>query len=180
MLDFIRFLDSTFLGWMIELRNEFFVSFFSVITLFGKWYIILFIALIISYFLFRFSKKQYIIPLFFTIFFTAGTVGFLKIFFQRARPLDSLYQELLPSFPSWHSAGSLAFYGFIIFLLNKELSPGRLKNILIILNIVWIILIGFSRLYLRVHYVSDVLVGYLTGAFCLLVGLFFLKKIKRV
>ena len=115
MLEFIRFLDSTVLGWMVSIRNDGLTNLFSTITFLGKWYVLIVLGLMVTYFLWRLLKKQYIFPLWFVVFATGGIVGFLKIFIQRERPLDSLHAELLPSFPSWHAAGSLAFYGFLYF-----------------------------------------------------------------
>lgn len=83
----------------------------------------------------------------------------LKYAIQRPRPNNPLIQEIGFSFPSGHSMVSLAFYGLLTYLILK--SNKKHKKILSILLIILIILIGLSRIYLQVHYPTDVLGGFL-------------------
>ena len=85
----------------------------------------------------------------------------LKFFFERPRPIDlMIIEESGYSFPSGHSMVSMAFYGFIIFLLWKYLKNNKLKWFYTILLIFLIVLIGISRIYLGVHYATDVIAGF--------------------
>lgn len=84
----------------------------------------------------------------------------LKQVFKRARPIGYRLLEIGGySFPSGHAMTSTAFYGLLIFLTYKYIKNKNLKIALIILNILTIIGVGISRIYLGVHYCSDVLVG---------------------
>lgn len=65
------------------------------------------------------------------------------------------------SFPSGHSMVSMAFYGFLIYLIYNNIKNKYIKWILICSLSILIILIGISRIYLGVHYTSDVLAGFL-------------------
>ena len=65
------------------------------------------------------------------------------------------------SFPSGHSMISAAFYGFLIYLIYKKVKNKKLKITLIIVLSILIVSIGISRIYLGVHYTSDVLGGFL-------------------
>lgn len=65
------------------------------------------------------------------------------------------------SFPSGHSMVSMAFYGFLIYLIYNNIKNKYIKWILISSLSILIILIGISRIYLGVHYTSDVLAGFL-------------------
>lgn len=86
----------------------------------------------------------------------------LKNIFVRPRPMGyRLIEETGYSFPSGHSMASMAFYGLLIYLIYKNVKNKYLKWTLILVLSVLIILIGFSRIYLGVHYTSDVLGGFL-------------------
>lgn len=97
----------------------------------------------------------------------------LKLIFRRTRP------ELLPggqhlssfSFPSGHATGSICFYGFVIWLSLHFIKVPWLKWLTIIGAVIMILLVGFSRIYLGVHYPTDVLGGYLSGGSWLIIFL---------
>ena len=86
----------------------------------------------------------------------------LKTLLQRPRPTGfRIINETGYSFPSGHSMISMAFYGFLIYLIYKNVKNKYLKFTLIIILFILIISIGLSRIYLGVHYTSDVLAGFL-------------------
>lgn len=86
----------------------------------------------------------------------------LKNILQRPRPTEyRLIDESGYSFPSGHSMISMAFYGYIIYLIYKYVKNKYLKWSLITMLSVLIVAIGISRIYLGVHYTSDVLAGLL-------------------
>ena len=104
----------------------------------------------------------------------------LKIIFARSRPIDiNLIVETGFSFPSGHAMISLGIYGFLIYLL---LSSGKNKISKIIGTaslILLIFLIGISRIYLGVHYATDVIAGFIISASYLLLFIRFIyPKIK--
>ena len=94
----------------------------------------------------------------------------LKNIVRRARPDEfRIIEEGGYSFPSGHSMVSMAFYGLLIYLIYKKVNNKYLKNCLIILLSIIILLIGLSRIYLGVHYTSDVLAGFLLGVSYLII-----------
>src|SRR4030095_11319741 len=85
----------------------------------------------------------------------------LKQLFQRKRPLSPLLKAAKGlSFPSGHAIMAVTFYGLLIYILQHTITIGWLSWFLTIIVIVLILLIGFSRIYLRVHYPSDVAAGF--------------------
>ena len=95
----------------------------------------------------------------------AGTLNpLIKLVFQRSRPtLDHLVSEHSFSFPSGHSTGSMLLYGTIIFLLPQFIKQKTTCVFLQIILSIAILLIGISRIYVGVHYPSDVLGGFSLG-----------------
>lgn len=86
----------------------------------------------------------------------------LKNILQRPRPTEyRLIDESGYSFPSGHSMISMAFYGFVIYLIYKYVKNKYIKWSLITILSILIVSIGISRIYLGVHYTSDVLAGFL-------------------
>ena len=86
----------------------------------------------------------------------------IKFIMQRPRPTEfRIIEETGYSFPSGPSMVSLAFYGYLIYLIYKYINNKHLKRTLIIILSVLICIIGVSRIYLGVHYTSDVLGGFL-------------------
>lgn len=93
----------------------------------------------------------------------------LKLLISRSRPnILRLIEVSGLSFPSGHAMSSMCFYGFLIYLCCKNLKT-KIKYLIICLLIILIFLIGFSRIYLGVHYASDVMGGFSIGLF--LVGI---------
>ena len=105
-------------------------------------------------------SKLYILNL--VLAFILNTI--IKLIFARERPIDiNLIEEMGYSFPSAHAMISLCIYGFLSYLLVKSKLPKNYKIIGSIFMVILTILIGISRIYLGVHYASDVLGGYACG-----------------
>lgn len=95
----------------------------------------------------------------------------LKLSFQRTRPEVAFVELDTYSFPSGHAMVSTAAYGLLAYLAWGRLATRRARLVLAGGTLVAVALIGFSRLYLGVHYLSDVLAGIAGGAFWLAVSI---------
>jgi membrane-associated phospholipid phosphatase len=103
----------------------------------------------------------------------------LKLYFHRARPMHPVHNAASGfSFPSGHSMSAMTFYGLLIYLVARKVKSTTAKWLLSILFGLLIILIGFSRVYLRVHFGSDVLAGFTFGFIWLMISLWVLGKIE--
>ena len=101
----------------------------------------------------------------------------LKGILQRPRPTEfRIIEETGYSFPSGHSMVSMAFYGYLIYLIYKFVKNKYIKWSLIILLSILICTIGVSRIYLGVHYTSDVLGGFLISISYLVIYTSAVKK----
>ena len=104
----------------------------------------------------------------------------LKNFYYRPRPLLPLTAASGLSFPSGHAMLSVTFYGLLIYLVHRHVRRARvLRGVLTVLLVLLILLIGLTRVYLRVHYATDVLAGFVAGAVWLLVAIPLLRGIEK-
>lgn len=136
--------------------------------------------LLIGYFLFIKRHRWYSITVPVVSLGGLSLMFVLKNLFGRPRPDDPLLRTVSGlSFPSGHALISTAFYGLLIYLLWHNISNKLLRWFLIILLLIVILTIGLSRIYLRVHYASDVLAGFAMGLIWLVLSIFTVRRIER-
>ncbi len=105
---------------------------------------------------------------------------FLKLLFGRQRPLEPLLSPASGlSFPSGHAFMSFAFFGLWVYIVFNRIENKLLKTILISLLLLLLLIIGISRIYLRVHYFSDVIAGLCLGMIWLVISVSILNKMER-
>jgi undecaprenyl-diphosphatase len=113
-----------------------------------------------------------------------GSAGILRLFkeiFKRHRPIDPLIRNVTGfSFPSGHSFSSFTFFGLLIYILWKTGIKRVWKILLTIVLFLFGAIIAFSRVYLRVHYPSDVVAGFCLSIIWLMLSLWILHKADRV
>ena len=103
----------------------------------------------------------------------------LKQLFRRKRPLSPLLKAAKGlSFPSGHAIMAVTFYGLVIYILQHSITIDWLKWLVTMLLLLLILLIGFSRVYLRVHYASDVAAGFIIGLLWLILSLAVLRWLE--
>jgi membrane-associated phospholipid phosphatase len=159
-------------------RSPQLLHFFYIVTLFGASGVVITMTLVLSSVLLYYREKVFILTLFLSLA-VSETVTFLaKIIFHRARP-DLLLRAVTEdsfSFPSGHATTAMAFYGFIAYLIMRTHKRWFIRVNTFFFAMIGIFLIDFSRLYLGVHYLSDVLAGDLVG----LAGLLFAISVTEL
>jgi undecaprenyl-diphosphatase len=136
-------------------------------------------VVLIIYFLIR-KHKWYSIKIPAIALSSLGLMFALKHLFNRERPdIPLLYEAKGLSFPSGHALMSVTFYGLLIYIVFKTFKNKPAKWTLITLLLFLILIIGFSRIYLRVHYTTDVLAGYCIGFLWLVFTVWALNKLEK-
>ena len=171
----INSFDNLVYNFIISFKSNGLTSFMKIITLFAS--VKVMVGLIIISLFTLLLKRKESIYLTITVIICALINTLLKYLFRRNRPIIiNLILEKGYSFPSGHTMVSMAFYGsLILFILHSNLS-NKYKYILSILLGFLIFLISISRVYLGVHYASDIIGGWLIGFILLNIENYYLKK----
>jgi len=136
--------------------------------------------LLIIYFLFIRKHRWYSIRIPVIALTSLGLMTLLKNLFGRSRPDIPLLHEVQGlSFPSGHALMSVCFYGLLVHIVWKMVKRPWLKWTLIVFLILLILFIGFTRIYLRVHYPSDVFAGFAIGFLWLVFSIWALGKLEK-
>jgi undecaprenyl-diphosphatase len=106
----------------------------------------------------------------------------LKLAFKRSRPVP--FFDLFPpesySFPSGHALTSACFFGALAAILTARIKSGRMRIVIWIVATLMFLLIGFSRIYLGVHYTTDVIAGFAAAWIWILVVRFVEMQLRRL
>lgn len=153
--------------WFVEARSPWLTPVFYTLTTVGSGYMEVPIALFAAFYLVK--KKNHILEA--VVLGTSLAGGYLlneilKAFYHRVRPdFVWLVQANGYSFPSGHAMISVGFYGFLGYLVWLNLAPEQrlLRRLVPVVAALLILGIGISRLYMGVHYISDVTAGFLAG-----------------
>jgi undecaprenyl-diphosphatase len=146
----------------------------------GNWVVLGLLSCIVSYFLYQ-QKKHYWDAMIvqFCLWGGYGITQALKLGFKRQRPtLQRLVEASGFSFPSGHSMVSFAFYGMLIYIAYANLPRSAMRTTIVWFIAVFICLVGISRIYLGVHYPSDVAAGFAAGGIWLIVCIFALETVQ--
>jgi undecaprenyl-diphosphatase len=163
-----------------SMQSAGFTQFIEFITFFASRHFMTAAALmLIAYFLFVRRHKWYSLKVPVVALGSISLNLVLKYFFDRQRPDLPLVEASGLSFPSGHSMIAASFYSLIIYLTWKHVKSKPLRNFLVALLVIFILLIGFSRIYLRVHFATDVVAGFAAGILWVIIGIWSLRKIEK-
>ena len=166
MIHFLGAVDQSVLDFLYGLRTLPLTYFFIDVSEFGRWQLLLpFTAVLTLWFLVkgRFADTAGLVV---AVLGSGAAVLALKLLIERPRPpfhYQAYGGELYPSFPSAHAALAAALYLFLAYLLTQSKSTALRRFVIGFLPIL-ALTVAFSRLYLGVHYLSDVVTGCLIGA----------------
>ena len=165
--------DNLIIKFNSNLLNTYLTLLFHIITYFGDFYIPILIIMCILLFI---KNKWYFYTLTSGYLFSGIIVYLSKLLIGRPRPLNALIN--IPksfSFPSGHTLTSLVFYYLLCYLLTINKSK-KTKIISYIITSILVFLIASSRIYLGVHYFSDVIGGIIIGIICILLIINIIEK----
>lgn len=170
--------DSTIIAAVQGLESPGLTSIMKFFTFIGSGTQVAIIALLVLFFLFKvLHHRRELILVIWVVLGSTILNEILKTVFHRARPtIHRIVDANGFSFPSGHSMAAFSLYGVIAFLLWRHLSTSLGRGLLILFSIFMIIMIGVSRIYLGVHYPSDVLGGFLASGCLLAVSIWFYQR----
>lgn len=125
------------------------------------------------------NKKSYVIHLLSVMCLSAGTVLVLKHSIQRDRPALGLISETGYSLPSGHALMAFVFFSTMIYLGKAHIQTKWKKHLYIGSLLLLMVIISYSRLYLGVHYLSDVILGALVGASMSSIGIIMHEQYRK-
>ncbi|MGV3243928.1 phosphatase PAP2 family protein [Staphylococcus sp. 11261D007BR] len=151
-------------------------SIFFGATQIGEVWMMITLSLIVAVLLLLYRYKVEALFFALTMILSGISNPILKNIFDRERPTILRLIDISGfSFPSGHAMGSTAFFGSLIYISHRILK-GKSKSFVIALSVLFIILISSSRVYLGVHYPTDILAGIIGGAFCIVFTQLILRK----
>ena len=177
----IHHFDRTVINFIQGLESPVMTSFMKLITFLGSSVFIILLSISILFFLYKVLNHRSEL-----ILFIAALIGsnilciLLKLFFHRARPdLHRLIEISGFSFPSGHATNAMTVYGILAFILWRNIRTKSGRSVLILISLIMILLIGISRIYLGVHFPSDVIAGYFTGGFWISIAIWYYQRYKE-
>ncbi len=179
--DKIVYFDSTIIGAVQGLESPHLTAIMEFFTLIGSTKVVVVLSLLIIYFLYKVLHHRLELILFISVIAGSPVLNFiLKEIFHRARPdLHRLIAIGGYSFPSGHAMNAFTVYGIFTFLIWRHI-PYRIgRGLLILFSTIMIVMIGVSRIYLGVHYPSDIIGGYFAGGFWLTTSIWVFQWYKE-
>ena len=168
-------LDNVVADYVRSIRSDTLTSIFKYITFFGNTPMVAGMTFLMMVLVKKWKSKFCI---FFNVIFVVVLNNLIKIIISRPRPIFEVMNETGFSFPSGHAMIAVGFYGFVIYFVWKFVKNNNLKWLYTILLGFLILGICISRIYLGVHYTTDVIAGSFLSLAYLIVYTRVIKKKK--
>ena len=167
--------DTVVNGFMHSVENPVLTTVSEMITPIFDPVVVIVFSLIIAFYIYIKSSKAKGIFFGAMVLITGGIIFALKWTFERARPMNALVSELGFSFPSGHATMAVVFFGLLVHLFVSK----KYKIHGIVVASLLVLFIGLSRIYLRVHWLTDVIGGFVIGGIILFVGIWVFNVHRR-
>jgi len=142
-----------------SIRLDFFVGLANIIGFFTGWFILLPLSLLFGLYFWLSKKRKQSAFFVIAMLLTFSLTQVLKYFINRARPHNALVDAIDYSFPSGHAVTNIVFIGLLLFLFSR-----KRKNLhFYIIGFLFSLIVVISRLYLNVHWFSDIIGGIMLG-----------------
>ncbi len=175
LLNKVSFLDDYIYKIIYGLRNNIWDFIFINITKMGNTTIVLLVIIVV---LLKMNHKNQEI-LSFTAIITVLSNQIIKNIIKRPRPNHiRLIKQGGYSFPSGHAMISIAVYGFLLYYIQTNCKNKKQKILLSVLLTILILMIGCSRVYVGVHYPTDIIGGYCLAIYILKMVIYFCQKYR--
>lgn len=175
----IIILDEMVRKWVYSIRNSFLSAFFVPVTYLGNWQTLMFLNIILI--VIRKTRKNTGIPLALMSISSTILYKMVKNVIQRQRP-DVTWHLINQggfSFPSGHSMNCIVCYGMLIYLIRRNLKNRKAAGFITGVLSVLVFIIGISRLYVGVHFATDIIGGWSLGFSFLCVCIVIYERIKE-
>ena len=174
----INNLDNEIYNMLTNMQTTAFTGTMIFISFFGSAFMLITLSIGL---VFLIKEKKYSKLIIINMILSHITNSILKVLIRRPRPERiQIVHENGYSFPSGHSMAAFTYYGFIIYLINKNVKNKKIKYPIMIFLSLLILFIGISRIYLGVHYVTDVLGGFIFGFIYLVLFIKYIYKNKKI
>lgn len=178
-------LDSIVYKKVAEFISPGLTDFMKLLSFFGSGQFLIIFSLVLVAVFYKYERNSFNTAMIFINLFSSSVINTsIKYLIRRDRPnILRLIEIIGYSFPSGHSMVSMSFYGFLIYLSFKNINS-RWKYVMAFVLTTVILLIGLSRIYLGVHYFSDVIGGFTLGIlwigiYTIIVDIRYNKKINK-
>lgn len=163
--DVLASYDQQITDYVISFRQASLTQYFIFVTRVGDFYgYITVVGILTLLSIYVFKSWKYTFQIVLVLMLSAVSNLILKRFVDRARPgIEHMVSVETLSYPSGHAMSAMAFYGFLIYLFYRFKMNFFIKITLILLLVILIASIGLSRIYLGVHFPSDIAGGYIAG-----------------
>jgi undecaprenyl-diphosphatase len=169
--------------WIVTIHNNIFTAVANLVADGFDTTVLLPLSLVIGATLFVVKKRKYALLLVGGMGGNTVILLVLKTFIYSPRPLNGLIIETSNSFPSGHTTSTVVLFGLLTFFAWQTWKSTAIKITSSAIYLTFISLVGFTRLYLNVHWLTDVIGGYFLGAFwvtfCIILSPYIIQLYKQ-